>query len=193
MSMFRRRVRRPLWRSLRELLWPSSGWHRSGRYLVHRVRRLPGSPYSIAAGFACGAAVSCTPLFGLHFLLAALGAWLLRGSVLASAIGTVVGNPWTFPFILLWIYHLGNWIMGETSGGPPPEALTVAYAIDNPLQVLLPMLVGSVPTAAVVWLATFLAVRATIAGYRRARARRRLEGQMLPRRFERQLGERELG
>jgi hypothetical protein len=34
-----------------------------------------------------------------HFVLSALLAYIARANIIASAIGTVVGNPWTFPFI----------------------------------------------------------------------------------------------
>jgi len=69
----------------------------------------------VAAGLACGAAVSFLPLPGLHFFLGALMALLLRGSLIASTVGTIVGNPWTFPFIWLAGYRIGDW-MGVGGG-----------------------------------------------------------------------------
>ena len=60
------------------MLWPRRGWTRMALYIQHRLGRLPGTPYRIAAGFACGAAISFTPFLGLHFVLAALGALALR-------------------------------------------------------------------------------------------------------------------
>ena len=50
--MFRRRDKLPVRRRVREWLWPSSGWRRSSRYLMHRILRLNDSPSSIAAGLA---------------------------------------------------------------------------------------------------------------------------------------------
>jgi uncharacterized protein (DUF2062 family) len=171
--MFRRRFPRPRVRLLRELVWPSAGWHRSSRYLAHRVRRLPDTPYRIAAGFACGAAISITPFLGFHFVLSALLAWSLRANILASAFGTVVGNPWTFPLIFWWTYELGNAMMGEFGGrGELPEELTVSFLLHHPWRVLLPMFLGSVPTAIVVWVLSFWLVRMTVSGYRRARQHR---------------------
>ena len=35
-----------------------------GTYLVKRVTRLSGTPHSIAAGAACGVAISFTPFLG---------------------------------------------------------------------------------------------------------------------------------
>ena len=89
-------------------LWPSGGWARASRYLALRLSRIPGSPYSLAAGFACGSFASFLPFPGLHFILAALFALAIRSNVLASAIGTAVGNPWTFPFIWAATYELGT-------------------------------------------------------------------------------------
>lgn len=171
--MFRRRRRLHPIRRLREFLWPSGGWRRSTLYIAHRVGRLPGTPYSIAAGFASGAAVSVTPFLGFHFAGAALLSWLLRGNILASALGTVIGNPWTFPFIFLWIYHLGNWMMGQSGPEALPEEPTLTYIFDDPLRLLLPMTLGGLPTAVVVWIATFWPVRVAVASYQRARLHRR--------------------
>jgi len=165
-------------------LWPRSGWRRSGAYVAHRLRRLPGTPYRIAAGFASGAAVSFTPFIGLHFVLAAALALLVRGNVIAAAIGTVVGNPWTFPFIWLWTYSLGRWVLGVEHGLTGlPEDLSFHHIFENPLEVLLPMIVGSIPTAAIAWFVFFWPLQRAIAVYQSAR-RRRLR-KRLHREFER--------
>ena len=105
--MFQRRHKATFIDKLIGFFWPKAGWKRSTKYIGHRVARIPGSPYSIAAGFACGAAISFTPFVGLHLAGGALFAWLIRGNLVASWIGTLVGNPWTFPFIWVGIYRLG--------------------------------------------------------------------------------------
>ena len=53
----------------------------------------PASPYAIASGFACGSMVSFTPLLGLHFILAIVFAYIIRGNFVAALLGTIVGNP----------------------------------------------------------------------------------------------------
>ncbi|MEC7208930.1 MAG: DUF2062 domain-containing protein, partial [Pseudomonadota bacterium] len=68
--MFRRRVPLSFSAKIREILWPRKGFARLYSYLVQRVLRMPGSAYSLASGFACGVAVSFTPLIGFHLLLA---------------------------------------------------------------------------------------------------------------------------
>ena len=93
------------------------GLSRAWRYLVHRMARLKASPHTIALGFAAGAFASFTPFIGLHFVLAGLIAFGLRASILASAIGTVVGNPLTFPFIWLATYNVGAALLGLEAKG----------------------------------------------------------------------------
>ena len=169
--MFGRRHPLPIFRRVREFVWPSGGWHRASLYIAHRVRRLPGTPYRIAAGFACGAAISFTPFIGFHFVGAALLSILLRGSLLASAIGTVVGNPWTFPFIWAWIYALGQWLLGGEVVSELPVVLSLTYIFERPLDVLWPMTVGGVPTSVAAWFAFFWPVRGAVAEYQHARGR----------------------
>ena len=188
--MFGRRAKITFGGRLRDLVWPRVGWGRWIRYLRHRISRLPGTPYGIAAGLACGAAISFTPFVGLHFVLAAAVAWLIRASILASAIGTVVGNPWTFPFIWVWIYELGAWlgVGGESKAAGHEDFITlfgamlkallrfdVGYLLETAWPIWGPMLVGSIPTAIVVWFAVHLTVKPLIAAYhhRRLMARQR--------------------
>lgn len=170
--MFKRRARRTFWGRAREFIWPQSGWRRAFAYMTHRIKRLPGTPQSIAAGVACGVAASFTPLVGFHFILAALLAWLIGGSIIASAIGTAVGNPWTFPFIWIGIYRLGALILGWDVSETLPDGLTLTYIVDNPIAVLLPMAVGAVPAALVAWSVTYWPVLNIVTKYRELRRRR---------------------
>ena len=180
--LFRRRHYPGLLLRVRELFWPRAGWWRVSYYLMHRVRRLPGTPHGIAVGFAFGAAISFTPFIGFHFALAALLTWAIGGSILASAIGTAVGNPWTFPFIWIWCYRLGTWMLG--SGHVDLSAdLSISFIFDNPWRVLLPMFLGSLPTGLVAWIAIYWPVRRMVEGYhhRRERRRERRKAQAAPR------------
>lgn len=170
--MFARRNPLPIHRRLAMFMWPRRGWRRASVYLAHRVGRLPGTPYRIAAGFACGAAISFTPFIGFHFAGAALLALLVRGNVIASALGTVVGNPWTFPVIWAWIYTLGQWLLGGPAVSELPERLSLHYIFQRPWDVLWPMTVGGIATAVVGWFAFFWPIRGAVAEYQAARRRR---------------------
>ena len=110
---------------LREALWPSMGIARVIRYYKHRIARLPGTSYYIAAGFATGVAISFTPFVGFHLILAGLVTWMLGGSLVAMALGTLIsGNPWTFPFIWISSYKLGQLMMGHEGTKAASRELT---------------------------------------------------------------------
>lgn len=167
MAVFKRRHKVSRARRAAGLLWPSMGWRRLYRYYQHRIGRLPGTPYFIAVGFATGTAVSFTPFIGFHLILSALVTFALRGSLLASVIGaTLVGNPWTFPFIWIGTYELGAEIMGAQNVPPLPPDISLDYIWDHFLELLLPMTVGCLPLAAVSWVLVFFLVYGGISSYR---------------------------
>ncbi len=181
--MFQRRVKTSKSRHIANFFWPSIGFKRSTRYLGYRLARLPGTPYSLAAGFAFGAAVSFTPFVGLHFLFGGLLAWIFRANILASALGTAVGNPWTFPFIWTALYKLGHWILGVDHNNPVAfDAGTMDQFFHNLWEngwqsvsdifstVLFPMLIGSIPVFVVIWVIFFYPLRALILRFHVRRA-----------------------
>lgn len=158
---------------VRGYLWPRSGWQRSSRYYLARISRLKATPHQIAIGFACGAAVSFLPLIGLHFLLGAALAFVLRGNIIASAVGTAVGNPWTFPFIWASTFALGNWLIGAAgSGGHAVHHLSVSLLLHHPWEVFLPMAIGGIPTGLAVGAASYLIVCRLVSAYQERRHRR---------------------
>lgn len=195
--MFGRRKELPLWDRLKGWLWPAMGWRRLGVYLLKRLVRLPGTPHNIACGFACGAAISFTPLIGLHILLGMLLAWLLRGHMIAAVVGTVVGNPWTFPFIWLVTYKVGQILLGSAEAAPWPAVTMFRHVVTDlgaliwptltgestwPAlkQVLLdlraliwPMLIGSIPLALIAGFATYIPLAKAIDAFQAAREKRR--------------------
>lgn len=187
--MFKRRVQKSTLLKLRDFFWPRLGWKRSGRFYALKLYRLQGSAGTIAAGFACGAAVSFMPLVGFHFLLGAFIAWALRANVIASAIGTVVGNPWTFPFIWILSWHTGSLLLGVEApdgtrvdfGGVFSALWEGVITLDMHLlatqvwPVFWPMLVGSLPWAALAWVLCYVILKRLLVSIDRIRAMRRLE------------------
>lgn len=188
--MFKRREKPKLHHRARDFLWPRLGWKRSTEYIFHRIGRLPGTAHTIAAGFACGAAISFTPFVGLHFILGALCAWTMRANLMASIIGTAVGNPWTFPFIWTLIYNLGMW-MGAGGNGPAAseqdfptifascmDALLrfdPVYLFETAWPVLWPMFVGGIPAFVIVWFGFYLSLRPLVDKYQSNRRQRRMK------------------
>jgi uncharacterized protein len=184
--LFRRREGpTPLQKTL-GFLWPKRGLQRGWRYLWHRVTRISATPHTIALGVAIGAFISFTPFMGLHFLLAGLIALILGGSILASALGTAVGNPLTFPFIWLASYNLGAMLLGYRQRTRvhidlPDHMLALVFsepgmvwrafwsAVD---PYVLPMLVGGIPLGLACGVAVYIVVRSAVAGYQHRRQAR---------------------
>lgn len=186
--MFKRRDKLNFLGRLCSWIWPKGGWTRATRYISLRLARMPGTSYSIAAGFACGAAMSFTPFVGTHLIWSGLLAWIVRGNIIVSLLGTVVGNPWTFPFIWVWLYESGNWLLAQNRHGtnaPHPDFYStftnladallrfdMGRFIDSAIPVVWPMFVSSIPTAFVVWFAFFFPMKKMIDGYQRRRRKR---------------------
>ena len=144
-------------------------------YLLMRLKRLPGTPHAIAAGLATGVAVSLTPFLGLHILLALGLARLTGANLLAAALGTLAGNPWTLPLIWTATYRLGCLVLGRAPHGLRLLAVLRPEALLGEAGLLLwPMTVGAAPLAAVAWVVTYLLAGRAVAAVREER-RRRLE------------------
>lgn len=167
--MFRRREKRPFAEAVKETFWPTMGWRRAGRYWMHRVGRVPGTPYGISAGFASGVAMAMTPFMGVHFPLSIGLAWLLRGSIAASLLGTLFGNPVTWPFIWLATYRLGCFVLHTHPHGNGPMELSWNVLRHSAWQVVAPMTVGGFLSAALTWPLVFMVLRPLIARYKHHR------------------------
>ena len=158
------------------------------------MRRLPDTPHRIAFGFALGVFASFTPFFGAHILLAAGLAKLLRGNIVASLIGTLAGNPLTFPLIASVSLGLGRRILGygasgedfsrvsdafgEAAGGLWSSLLSLVGRGDSQWRrlepfvdyILWPYFVGGLLPGLAAALASYLLLRPLVAAYQ---ARRR--------------------
>ncbi len=172
---------------------------RAAGYVIHRLRRLPDAPERIAVGVGAGIFVSFTPLYGFHFLLAALIAWTFRGNIFAALLATFFGNPVTFPFIVMGSIGLGSAILGVDHGMNAAEVMKAFAAAsseitvniralfgDGPIywgrllrflhQVFLPFLLGGVILGSIVGVAGYFASLPVIRAYqagRRARLQER--------------------
>ena len=179
MSVFRRRRKRSIVSRVLEVVWPRMGWRRAGRYYVFRIKRLPGTPYTIACGFALGASVSFTPFIGLHFVIAGLLAWALRANLLASAIGTAVGNPWTFPGIWFGVLWIGSKILGRDMPDISFTDLSLTMIFEQFDAIALPMIIGGIPAGLVAWVVFYIPIRRAIANYQHHRHTSRIKRQQV--------------
>ncbi|WP_071674566.1 DUF2062 domain-containing protein [Nioella nitratireducens] len=115
--VFKRRDARRWFVVVGHWFYPRGGWGRAIQYIRHRLHRLPGTPESIARGVFAGAFTVFTPFFGLHFVVAALIARLMRGNILAALLATFIGNPLTYVPIALISIHTGHFLLGTDPGG----------------------------------------------------------------------------
>jgi len=189
--LFRRRERQSVLETLRIAVWPRRSFARSAKYVFYRLWRLSGSPHAIAVGCAAGVFIGFTPLYGFQFVLAAVLAWVLGGSIVASAFGTFVANPISFPVIWYSTYKLGCVMLtGNVLGscGSLPEGLAgwgsavferlMDFSMEAALlvfegvwPVIKPMALGSLPIGALAAGVSYILVKQTV----ELRQRRRRE------------------
>jgi len=139
-------------------------------------------------GCAAGIFVSCTPFLGFHFLLAGLIAWSIRGSIIASALGTFFGNPLTFPLIWISTFKVGNWILGKSSEigqidlAERLNELRVYFLIDVGFAfemlfytlwpVIKPMILGAIPFGVIASTIGYYVIRKVVEAYKVRRQRK---------------------
>ena len=169
-----------MWVRMRTFVWPRRSFWRSAQYYAKRVLRLTASPHSIAAGVGAGVFASFTPFLGFHIMMAAAIAWLIRGNIVASAVGTVLANPITLPFMWGGSFEIGKFILdGSRSGQITPLHIgsTLAHMHIAELwgPILKPLTVGSVPLGLVFGLLFYGLVRWAVMGFREERRRRLAE------------------
>ena len=126
-----------------------SKFFRSFKMKIYRIRDFPES---VAIGLAWGSAISFTPLLGFHLIICYLGTDVMRGNLIAATVGSVIGNPWTFPFFFYVAYKLGvNFIYS------PLEyyEFKISFLIENFSKLFFPTLLGSLPIAIITWFITY--------------------------------------
>ena len=147
---------------------------------------MKSSPYEIACGFAIGAAISFTPFLGLHIIISAIIAYIMRASIISSAIGTIVGNPLTFPFIWALVYNTGV-MVGVDVGNGGVEALGSINLLDllfrndysltpeyiqmwtDLFNVIYVFVIGSIPWVIITWIIFFAIIYPLIKKYKKVK------------------------
>ena len=138
---------------------------RASLFYFLKLIRVKDSKDKLAIGFACGSMVSFSPFIGFHFLLAIFFAYVLRGNIVASLIGTFVGNPFTFPFIWIFIYKVGN-IFFKNNQNFSLE-LTFQSLFDQGYDILIPMMIGSLIVSIPIWFISYFTVKFLMTSFKR--------------------------
>ena len=138
---------------------------RASLFYFLKLVRVKDSQDKLAIGFACGSMVSFSPFIGFHFLLAVIFAYIFRGNIVASLIGTFIGNPFTFPFIWIFIYKVGN-IFFKNDQKFSLE-LTFQSLFDQGYDILIPMLIGSLIVSIPIWLISYYTVKFLIFSFKK--------------------------
>ena len=154
------------------------------KFLV-QLKRLKGTPYEIAAGFACGVAISFTPFIGFHLILAAITAWIIRANVVSSAIGTLIGNPWTFPFIWIAVLSTGRFLLGDIATADHVNFVKIFESASKALltlnfknfgrdvwPIVFPMMIGCIPYYIVSWFLSYKIIKIMLDRIAARRAKR---------------------
>lgn len=76
---------------------------------IGRLLRLRGTPEAIGLGVAVGVLVAFTPTLGLHLVIAAAVATLLRASRPAALLSVWITNPATMAAVYTFTYRVGKY------------------------------------------------------------------------------------
>ena len=195
---FGRRKKKPIISIIKNTLIYLISFSRTRKLISVSIKRLKGSPYDLAIGLSSGIAVSFTPFIGLHALIALSLAWILRGSMAAALIGTLFGNPWTFPFLWYISFELGQFFYQNLNLSLSLEKInfselkqevtililllknifisTNISEIKNNLSSLklIPVMsVGSIPLAFISWFISYLVLVKVFKSYNKRVSKRR--------------------
>ena len=112
-----------------------------------RLLKIRGTPHEIALGLALGIFMGMTPFLGLHFLLAIFWAILLKGNKISAAIGSLILNPITAPFLYGLNYFIGARLVGlqHSFSWPRGEGLrTFLNLLSQTPEIIWAMTVGGI-------------------------------------------------
>ena len=163
---------------------------RTKKYISLSIKRIKGTPQALSLGLATGIAVSFTPFIGLHALLAIFISWIIGGSMAAALIGTLFGNPWSFPFIWYLTFEIGQFMnYGFLSYEEEfsfkiikKEILTLLVIIKNiivfanlpeleqnveKLKLIPFMVVGSIPLVFITWILSYFSFLLILKSYQK--------------------------
>ena len=96
---------------------------------------------------------------------------LIRGNFVAALLGTIVGNPITFPFIWGLIYKVGAFVTSSKQNELNQE-INFDMIITQTYDIFLPMLLGGAILAIPVWLTTYLLTHSFVSSYKKSKIKK---------------------
>ena len=187
---FGRKKKKKLITSIYSFIKIFFAFSRTKKYISLSIKRIKGTPQALSLGLATGIAISFTPFIGLHALLAIFISWVIGGSMAAALIGTLFGNPWTFPLIWYFTFEIGQFInYGFLSYEEEFSFLIIKKEISTLLVILkniivfanipeveenvaklklIPfMVVGSIPLVLITWILSYFSFLIIFKSYRK--------------------------
>jgi uncharacterized protein len=95
-------------------------WRRRGKILLLEFLGRAEPLERVAAAIALGVSIGFSPFLGFHLLLALGLATILGLNRLDAVLGTLAGNPWTFPPVFALGYRLGRVLLHLDTHRVPP-------------------------------------------------------------------------
>ncbi|MGH9317569.1 MAG: DUF2062 domain-containing protein [Thermoanaerobaculia bacterium] len=158
-------------------------WRRRFRVLVLDLLGREESPERVAAAIALGIGIGFSPLIGLHIWIALGLALLFRLNTIDAALGSLVGNFWTWPPVFHFGYRLGRLLLGSPHRSMPRlnwtpllqqdmtwvlHPIRTAHEVFGPhafLPRLCAFLLGTTILAVLIGLGTYFVARSVLALY----------------------------
>jgi uncharacterized protein len=144
----------------------------------HALMQIHDTPHAIAGGVAIGIFFGFTPLFSVKTLLAILIAWIFRCSKISAALAVTFHDillP-VWPVVMRQEYKIGYWLLISPHHMPPKIRRDVLLNLEHFfhwstfVNIVWPMLVGSVVIGAPVAGVSFFVTEKIVAHYQKKRA-----------------------
>ncbi len=113
-------------------------------------------PHLLASALGLGAFLGIFPIWGLQTFLAIVLAHLLKLNKALVLLGTCISIPPLFPFVILFSYQLGAFLVGQ----PLEAQLEHGYSLLNTsFQLAGTYFAGAIPLSLLAGLAVYILVR----------------------------------
>lgn len=153
---------------------------RLSRYNYLRIVRIKAPAESIAVGLAVGVFAGALPFLSLQMAIAVFLAFILRGNIIAAALGTWWTNPFNWAIVFPLLYMLGKvFVPGADAHLPMSELIHLPFLdlLQRGWKWLLITTLGGFIVGIPLAVVTYFATRRAVLIYHDRRAQRRLERQ----------------